>query len=160
MVKETKESKQQPLAISAGVWVVLALVLLGTAGFWYLQSASQRQPSMLELTPEAKEYVRSLKLADVGIKATESYLKQMVVEIDGKITNVGTRPLNVVEVYCVFHDAYGQVVLRERVPIVGSRLGGLKPQETKPFRLPFENIPESWNRATPQIVIAGIRFAG
>jgi hypothetical protein len=38
-------------------------------------------------------------------------------------------------------------------------MGGLAPGETKPFRLPFDDIPESWNQMLPQIVIARIEFA-
>ena len=30
--------------------------------------------------------------------------------------------------------------------------------ETKPFRLPFDNIPESWNQTMPQLVMARIEF--
>lgn len=116
------------------------------------------KPEALALSPEAKAYVRSLKLSGVEMKAHESYLKQMVVEIDGSIGNEGDRPLETVELNCVFYDSYGQLVLRERVPIVSSRMGGLKPGETKRFRLPFDSIPESWNRQMPQLVIAGIRF--
>jgi len=50
------------------------------------------------------------------------------------------------------------LVLRERVPIVSAKIGSLAPGETKPFRLPFDNIPESWNQAMPQLVIAGMTF--
>jgi hypothetical protein len=50
------------------------------------------------------------------------------------------------------------MVLRSRVPIVSQRMGGLKPGETKSFRLPFDEIPESWNQAMPQLVIAGVKF--
>jgi hypothetical protein len=154
-----KEAKQ-PISFGAGLWVALLLVILGTAGFWYLQSTSGRGGSSIELTQEAREYVRDLKLSEVGMKANESYLRQLVVEIDGKITNSGQRPLEQVELYCVFRDSIGQVVLRQRVAIVSARSGGLKPRETKPFRLPFDNLPESWDRRSPQLVIAGIRFAG
>ena len=61
----------------------------------------------------------------------------------------------------MFYDPYGQVILcGERVPIVNARqMGKLAPGETKDFRLPFDNIPESWNQALPQIVIARIEFA-
>ena len=48
------------------------------------------------------------------MKAHESYLKQSVVEIVGNIQNVGDRVVKTVEIRCVFYDAYGQVVLRER----------------------------------------------
>ena len=88
----------------------------------------------------------------------ESYLKQAVVEITGKLGNNGDRVLNVVEINCVFYDPYGQVVLRERVPIVSRKIGGLAPGEIKNFRLAFDNIPESWNQALPQLVIAQIVF--
>jgi hypothetical protein len=50
------------------------------------------------------------------------------------------------------------VVLRERVPIVSQKIGGVAPGDTKSFRLPFDNIPESWNQMMPQLVIARIDF--
>ncbi len=145
-------------ALGIGVYVVAALVILGAVAVWYMQTHPGKN-DLLALTPDAKEYVKSLKLSEVGIKANESYLKQMVVEIDGKITNGGNRPLDQVEVYCVFYDTYQQVVLRERVPIVKVSTGGLKPGDTKSFRLPFDTVSDNWNHVTPQIVIAGIRFA-
>jgi hypothetical protein len=37
--------------------------------------------------------------------------------------------------------------------------GGLKPGETKSFRLPFDDLPDSWNQAMPQLVIAGVKFS-
>jgi hypothetical protein len=152
------KAAKKPVSIGIGVWVMLTLVLLSIAAFWYFQSVSATKARLLELTPEAKEYVSNLRLSEVGMKATESYLKQMVVEIDGKITNAGKRPLEQVELVCVFYDSIGQVVLRKRVAIVSERGGGLKPLETKRFRLPFDDLPESWNHQSPQLVIAGIRF--
>jgi len=59
----------------------------------------------------------------------------------------------------VFKDSYDQVILRQRVAIVTKKMGGLAPGEIKTFRLPFDTIPESWNQALPQIVIARIEFA-
>ena len=93
------------------------------------------------------------------MKATDSYAGQTVVEIVGKITNGGDRNLDKVEIYCLFYDPSGQVVMRSRVPIVGGRAGGLKPAETKSFRLPFDELPQTWNQAMPQLVIAGIKFS-
>ena len=82
-----------------------------------------------------------------------------MVEITGKITNNGDRVLELVEINCVFYDPYGQVVLQRRVPIVSYKMGKLAPGETKTYRLPFDDIPESWNQALPQMVIAGIDFS-
>ncbi len=144
--------------VSRTVFTVIALVLIGTVVFWFVQYTSSRSAQSLQLSAEAREYIANLKLSEVELKAQESYLKQMVVEIDGKITNAGNRALEVVEIFCVFYDTYGQLVLRERVPIVSRRMGGLKPDETKSFRLPFDVLPESWNHQLPQLVIAGIQF--
>ncbi|MCX6592625.1 MAG: FxLYD domain-containing protein [Acidobacteria bacterium] len=110
------------------------------------------------LTPEAKAYVKNLGLAGVEMKAAESFSGQQVVEILGQITNKGDRHLKTVEVMCVFYDPTGQVVARERVAIVREKTGGLKPGDTKPFRLPFDTLPASWNQAAPGLVIAAIVF--
>jgi len=140
--------------------MVVGLVLvLGAAGFYVLDRQSHETPRPPVLTGEARAYNRNLPLSEVEIKAHESYLKQSVVEITGKIGNSGNRVLKLVEINCVFADPYGQVILRERVPIVSLKLGGLAPGDVKPFRLAFDNIPESWNQALPQLVIAQIVFA-
>jgi hypothetical protein len=140
--------------------VVIGLVLvLGLAGFLYLDRTSKKEPPPPPpLTTEARAYAKNLKLANVTMKAHESYLKQSVVEITGDIQNAGDRTLKLVEITCVFYDAYGQVALRERVPIVSPKLGLVPPGQTRPFRLPFDNVPEGWNQAMPQLVIAGIQF--
>ena len=139
--------------------VIALVVILGAGFFLYLDRLSRRPPPPPPpLTGEAKAYVRNLRLMDVDMQKHESYMKQAVVEITGKLGNNGDRVLNVVEINCVFYDPYGQVVLRERVPIVSRKIGGLAPGEIKNFRLAFDNIPESWNQALPQLVIAQIVF--
>ena len=152
-------SQKREKRIPVATVVILAAMLAVAGGFWYLDYQSKRiEPPRVVLTPEAKAYVKYLRLGDVEMKATDAYLRQTLVEILGKITNFGDRNLASVDVNCVFYDPYGQVVLRERVSIVRSRQGGLKTGETKDFRLAFDTIPESWNQALPQLVIAQIIF--
>jgi hypothetical protein len=151
-VKEKPALPVLPVAVGA-------VLLLGSAGFYALQRQAQVPSRPPVLTGDARAYVRHLKLSEVDMKAHESYLKQAVVEITGKIGNEGNRVLQLVEINCVFTDAYGQVVLRERVPIVSKKIGGLAPGEIKNFRLAFDNIPESWNQGMPQLVIAQIVFS-
>jgi hypothetical protein len=139
--------------------IVIAVIVVGGLGVWYLERQSRQVSTETPvLTQEAKAYVKHLKLSDVGMKATQTYLGQTLVEIEGKITNAGDRPLKLVEINCVFYDPYGQVVLRQRVPIVRATSGGLAPGATKDFRLPFDDLPESWNQGAPQLVIAQIVF--
>lgn len=140
------------------VYVLGAIVVLGAAVYGYMQWAARQTPQELALTPEGKAYVANLRLDDVTMKATGSYLGQDVVEIEGKIGNAGNRTLDTVEIFCIFRDSYGQLVLRKRLAIVNPRMGGLKPGETKSFRLPFDELPQSWNQAMPQLVIASVKF--
>jgi len=147
------------VASKPAYYVIAILILLGTGVWAYTQYLDRHNTADLPLTPEAKLYTRNLQLSDVELKAKENYFQQAVVEIDGKIANTGPRPLDTVEIYCVFRDPYGQLVLRRRLAIVNPRMGGLKPGETKTFRLPFDDLPQSWNQAMPQLVIAGVKFS-
>jgi hypothetical protein len=153
--KTATERKGIPIA----VLVVALVVILGAGFFLYLDRASHLPlPPPAPLTAEARAYVRTLQLMDVDMQKHESYMKQAVVEITGKIGNNGDRTMRVVEINCVFYDPYGQLVLRRRVAIVGQKMGGLAPGEKKNFRLAFDDIPDSWNQALPQLVIAQIVF--
>jgi hypothetical protein len=141
-----------PLLIS----IVVTAVLAAAAYFYSSRRAAPPPPG--PATAEEKAYSRNLKLSEVGMKSTASYLGAEVIEIVGKITNQGDRDVKHVELTCIFYDPYGQVVRRVRVPIVKAQAGGLKVGETKPFRLPFDDIPASWSKEAPQIVIAQIVF--
>jgi hypothetical protein len=142
--------------ISAPLVIVLMVAIAALGGWWYYAGQPRQAPPPPAITAEAKAYVGNLRLAGVEMKATQNYAGATVVEITGNITNAGDRVLDRVELNCVFYDSYGQLVLRERVPIVRSTL---KPGEERSFRLPFEGIPASWNQAMPQLVIASINFA-
>jgi hypothetical protein len=143
------------VASKTAIFTLTALMFIGGAVAWFM-ARQPRSNSRITLTPEAKAYVRNLQLSDVSMKATESYVKQLVTEIEGKIANNGSRAVKQADVYCIFYNSYGEVVLRERVPIVSSVL---KPGEARPFRLAFDTIPASWNNQMPQLVIARIEFA-
>jgi hypothetical protein len=152
-----EERKKQPVSIPPMAIVLIAAAAIGGAGFWYLSRPVTPKPPP-PLTGDARAYVHNLALSDVDMKANETYLSQQVVEITGKLGNNGNRVLRNVEINCVFYDPYGEVILRERVPIVTKKMGGLAPGESKPFRLAFDDIPESWNQILPQLVIASIDF--
>jgi hypothetical protein len=141
-----------------GIAVALAVILLAGGGAAWYFAQPRDNASQAPLTPEAKAYVRNLKLSDVEMKATDSAMAKSLIEIVGNITNNGDRKVKLVELNCIFYDPYNQVVLRERVAIVRIKGGGLAPGETKPFRMPFDNLAGSWNQAMPQLVIAQIQF--
>jgi hypothetical protein len=141
-----------PVAVAIGAAALVVLV----AGLVYL---SRPAPKTQEKTPsaEAKAYLPHLQLSDVSMKATENFMKQQVVEIEGKITNNGPRPIKRIEVECIFAGLSEPEVYRERVPVVTTELS---PNQTRQFRLPFDQLPDTWNQAMPRLVIAEIVFGG
>jgi len=157
---KTLPATLKPASLPPAAYVIGLVLALGLGGFFYLNQKAKQPPLQPPpLTGPAKAYVRYLRLSEVNMQAHESYMKQQIVEITGNIGNVGDRVLDQVVLTCVFRDAYGQVVLRERVPIVSKKMGRLAPNEVKPFRMPFDSIPESWNQALPELVIAAIDFS-
>ena len=161
MAADSSNTKTEVAKFSIPVPLVVGaiIVMLGLGAWGFLDYWERTHPpAPAVLTAEAKQYVHSLQLSEVEMKATESYMKQKVVEITGKIANSGDRTLNLVKINCVFRDAYGQVVLRDPVIVVGPRTGKLAPGEKKSFRLAFDTIPESWNQSLPDLVIAQIIF--
>ena len=158
MAAEPVAARRRPV-VGIPVYVAGAIAVLGFALLAYLQYGPRRPAAELPLSAEGKAYVKYLALSDVTMKATGSFANQTLVEIEGKIGNNGERGLEVIEIYCVFYDTYGQLVYRPRVAIVTQHMGGLKPGETKSFRLPFDEIPDSWNQALPKLVIAGVKFS-
>jgi hypothetical protein len=153
------DSRTAERGLGVPVYVGMVVLLAGIGGFAYVRYSARHPEPRLELTPEANAYVRNLQLSDVTIKANTNYMKQTIVEIEGKITNSGDRPIDLVEIYCQFYDTYNQLVLRQRMAIVNVKMGGIKPGETKSFRLPFDELPQSWNQAMPQLRIAAVKFS-
>ncbi len=138
--------------------MILAFAAVGLALFLYLnRPAPKNEPP--PLTGPAKDYARSLKLSNVDMQRHDSYLGTGLVEITGSIGNNGDRVLKSVEIHLVFYDPYGQIVLRARRAIVDEKMQNLAPGETKQFRLAFDEVPDEWNQALPQLVIAAINFA-
>ena len=147
--------KKLPIApLVVGAVVVVALI----AGLIYLNRPAPK-PAETGASAEAKAYLPNLELSGVTMKATENFMKQQVVEIEGNIANKGPRPLQSVDIYCHFYGVDGREVYEERVPIVKSKGAPLRPGEVRRFRLPFDTLPDGWNQALPRMVIAQITFA-
>ncbi len=145
--------------IGVPLYVGIAVALIAGLVYAYVQLANPAAREVIALTPEAKAYLPNLKLSGVDMKAHDSYLGQRIIDITGNITNNGTQAITSIAVICVFFDSNSLVVLRERSNVVGLKQGGLKPGETKAFRMPFDGVSENWNKEMPSLVIASIQFS-
>jgi len=147
-----------PSRIPRGLLVGAAATVVLLAGvLFYLSRPAHNGPAP-PVSGEAKAYVSKLNLSDVSMQATENFMKQRVVEIEGNIGNGGNRELYGIDVYCLFFDVSGREIHRERVPVLSRKGPPLRPGESRSFRLPFDTLPEGWNQAMPRLVIARINF--
>ena len=146
--------------ISVKTIVIVVFVLAGAViAAFLLRSPGRKTSESASASPEARAYVKNLSLSDVKMQATENFMNQRVVEIEGQIANNGSRALSSVEIYCIFAGVDGHEIYREIVPIVQAKGASMKPHEVRPFRLPFDTLPNGWNQAMPSMAIASIAFA-
>lgn len=146
--------KISPIAFVFGIG---ALLVLGIAAYLTFGPKPAPPPEPV-LTPEARQYLPNLQLENVHMQAAESYSQQRVIEILGDINNHGDRAVKQALVTCVFYDWGHQIVARENDYIVGGTAGPLPPGGTKPFRLAFDTIPDTWTQQLPTLVIREIKF--
>jgi hypothetical protein len=147
---------RNPVLIAVCILFAVALI---AAVVYLSRPAPKPAASNGPASPEAKAYLPYLALSDVKLQATENFMQQRVVEVLGRISNNGPRPLDTVEVYCVFYGVDGRELYRERQAIVNAKGGPLNSGQTRAFRLAFDALPDRWNQTVPHLVIAGIRFA-
>lgn len=150
-----EQRRRDPVPLIIGAVVVL----LGAGVAYYLVWLSQQQAERIPvLTAEAEAYLPNLDLSGVEMAASDTFLDQTLVELTGKIKNLGGRTVRSVEIYCVFRDINGIEIARELREIVGPRSQTLASGEEQPFRLAFDNLPEDWNQAVPSLFVAQIAF--
>ncbi len=150
----TTRTARNSVLITVCIVVVLALASAAI----YLRRPVNKPAEGGHASAEARAYLPNLRLSDVTMQATDNFMKQQVVEVQGKITNKGPVTLKRVEVYCVFYGMDNREIHREPLAIV-SPSGPLNPGQTRAFRLPFDTVPEGWNQVIPSLVIAQIDFA-
>lgn len=140
----------------AGIVIALAGILIFGAFSYLTFGPKPAPPPPPVLTEEARDYLEHLQLDNVRMQAAESMVDQRVVEILGSIINHGPRTVKLAEVTCVFRDYDNKEVKRERLPIVSTSTLG--PNDSKAFRLAFDDVPQTWNQVMPTLVIAQIQF--
>jgi hypothetical protein len=145
------------------VFGIGALLVFGIVG-WLTFAPKPAPPPEPVLTLEARQYLPNLQLENVHMQAAESFVNQRVIEILGDIVNHGDRTVKQALVTCRFYDWGGKEVARENAYIVGDTTGALAtagplaPGGTRPFRLAFDTIPDTWTQALPTLVIREIKF--
>ena len=154
-VSKTRRRKGPPVG---ALVALLVLALGGGLAYFAWRHYQERPADRTVLTEEAKQYLPYLDLSDVQMEAKESFLGHTIVSIEGKISNLGEQTVRLVEVTCVFRDPYLNELGRQAAVIVSPKGGVLHPDQTGPFRIAFDAVPQGWNQIMPNLYIAQIQF--
>jgi hypothetical protein len=156
-ITSESESKQYPLAMLAGV----AVVLLILGGFYFLTrqgpSPSVTTEPPLPFGDAEQAYAAKIHFSNPQMSRAANMLNQEVTFIVGTVENSGTRVALQIEVTMEFHDLINQVVLRDsnRLLPPGARLG---PGQHRDFQINFDHVPNDWNRQYPSIRVTGLQL--
>ena len=156
-MKDESESSRLPLAMLAGVGVVL--LVLG--GFYLLlrggpsTGAVAEQPLPFEDAERA--YAQQIHFSKPQMSRAANTLNQEVTFIVGTLENSGARTVRQIEVSIEFHDLINQVVLRDthRLLANGARVG---PGQKQEFQINFDRVPNDWNRQYPAFKVIGLQL--
>lgn len=162
--KESEERNWLPLAIAAGVVVLVAAIVIVT-----LQRGHQPQAvTPISATPDP--YAASLPVSDLAMSESSNLAGGKVTYVDGHITNKGSRTVTGITIQVLFHNVAQEVtrndtqpmkLIRTREPYVDIQpvsAAPLVPGDERDFRLAFDSAPPDWDGAYPQLRITHVDF--
>jgi hypothetical protein len=135
--------------------VVIGFALATLAGCSRPHPASKSAP-----TPEEQAYLRNIQITPGRVEAAQNFLQHTVTTIHGTVTNNGKKAILYLEITLAFSDIEGKPIEQKTAAAVSGNTLPLKPGETRPFRVSFDQVPTMWNQAAPKMTPARVVLAG
>jgi len=136
---------------------VLALILVPIIWVAHSRSPHSTTPTAVP-TDEEKSYPQYIAVTNARVSVAENFLGHTVTYLDANVSNHGEKTVRELALQLEFQDTLSQVVRRETVRPITPRTPPLRPGQTVPVRLSFEQIPPDWNQAPPTITPVLTRF--
>ena len=151
-----------PLAIAAGVIVVVAAILI------FMMERGKGPAAVTPITAQADPYAASLPITEVKMSESSNLAGGKVTYIDGHITNSGNKTVTGISMQVLFRNTANEVAqnetqavkwIRTRDPYVDlepASAAPLKPGDARDFRLIFDAVTEGWNGVYPDMRIVRV----
>jgi hypothetical protein len=148
-----------PLAIAAGVIVVVAVIVIA------IMERGKGPAAVTPISAQPDPYAASLAMSDVKMSESSNLAGGKVTYIDGHITNNGSKTVSGISMQVLFRNVANEVAQNETQPLKWIRTrdpyidlepvsaAPLKPGEGRDFRLIFDAVTGGWNGVYPEMRI-------
>jgi hypothetical protein len=159
---ETSERNWLPLAIAAGVVVVIAVAVI------LLLEHGRKPVAVTPVSAAPDPYAVSLPVSGLKMSESANLAGGKVTYVDGHIANKGNRTVTGITVQVLFRDPAREVTQNETQPLKLIRTrdpyvdleavsaAPLQPGDERDFRLIFDAVSPDWDGAYPEIRIVGV----
>jgi hypothetical protein len=156
---EPQERNWLPLAIAAGVVLVIAAVLV------FVFEHGKPATSVTPISAAQDAYASSLSVTGLAMSESGNLSGGKVTYLDGHIANKGSRTVTGVVVQVLFRNYAHEVAQNETQPLKFIRMrdpyidvepvsaAPLKPGAEQDFRLIFDAVSADWDGAYPEVRI-------
>ncbi len=122
------------------------------------RAVPSRRSSEAAMSLEERAYLSQIEIAGARMSAAKNYIGDTVVYLDARVSNSGPRAIRELALGLEFVNTENQIVFRSTTRPISSDTRPLEPHAGRPFQVPFEKLPEDWNRAPPTIKPVTVRF--
>ena len=157
--KDAQERNWLPLAIAAGLVVLIAAVVI------FSLQRSHKPANVTPISASADPYAASLPISGLAMSESTNLAGGKVTYVDGHIADKGNRTVTGITVQVLFRNSAQEVTRNETQPLKLIRMrdpyidlesvasAPLAPGQERDFRLIFDAAPPDWDGAYPQIRI-------
>ena len=140
--------------------VASALGLALVAAAFAACGGSPRQAAKSAPQAEEKGYLQNIQVTPGRVEAAQNFLKHTVTTVRGTVTNNGSKTVRYLEISLTFSDIEGKPIEQKTAAPISGSTPLLKPGETRPFELSFDQVPAMWNQAVPRMAPVRVVLGG
>ncbi|MGO8758592.1 MAG: DUF2393 family protein [Terracidiphilus sp.] len=159
---EPPERNWLPSIVAASVVLAVAVGLV-----WFF-GRGKPAPAVTPISAATDPYAGSLAIGDLHMSESANLAGGKSTYLDGQIANNGSRTVTGIGAQVLFRDPAHEVawnvtqpmmLIRTREPYIDVEpvsAAPLKPGDSREFRLVFDNVPQDWDGAFPEIRIVHV----
>ncbi len=147
-----------------------AIVLAVLIGLMLISGRGKNQPAVAPISAATDPYAANLAIGQLKMSESSNLAGGKSTYLDGQISNNGSRTVTGITAQVLFRDPAHEVawndtqplrIIRTREPYIDVEplsAAPLAPGDSRDFRLIFDNVPQDWDGAFPEIRIIHVEL--